>query len=68
MTPLHFAAYEGHVDAVRYLVDKGADIEHIDGGYVSEWEYTADCKLVLHTTVPSQGLVSIVVECIVISW
>ena len=68
MTPLHFAAGGGHVDTVRYLVDKGADIQHIDGGDVSEWEYTADCKLVLLTTVPSQGLVSIVVECIVISW
>ena len=68
MTPLHFAAGGGHVDTVRYLVDKGADIEHKDGNDVSEWEYTADYKLVLLTTVPSQGLVSIVVECIVISW
>ena len=68
MTPLHFAAGGGHVDTVRYLVDKGADIDHIDEGDVSEWEYTADCKLVLLTTVPNQGLVSIVVECIVISW
>ena len=24
-TPLHTAAREGHVDMVRYLVDKGAD-------------------------------------------
>ena len=25
-TPLHSAAEEGHVDIVRYLVDKGADL------------------------------------------
>ena len=25
MTPLHLAAWGGHVDTVRYLIDKGAD-------------------------------------------
>ena len=32
---------------MRYLVDKGADINIQDRGGVSEQEYTADCKLVL---------------------
>jgi ankyrin repeat protein/L-ascorbate metabolism protein UlaG (beta-lactamase superfamily) len=26
MTPLHWAAYEGHHDVVAYLIDKGADV------------------------------------------
>ena len=47
ITPLHTAACLGHVDIVKYLVEKGADI-NIQGGYgVSGQEYTADCKLVL---------------------
>ena len=46
-TPLHWAAGKGHVDTVRCLVDKGADINIEDKNGVSEWEYTADCKLVL---------------------
>ena len=42
------AADEGHVHVVRYLVEQGADINIKDDLYgVSEWEYTADCKLVL---------------------
>ena len=44
-TPLHWAADGGHVDTVRYLVDKGDDINMKDGHGVSELEYTADCKL-----------------------
>ena len=47
MTSLHLAAHEGHVDIVRYLVDKGADANIKDNRGVSEREYTADCKLVL---------------------
>ena len=46
-TPLHFAAREGHVDIVRYLVDKVADLNIKNEDGVSEREYTADCKLVL---------------------
>ena len=46
-TPLHFAAREGHVDIVRYLVDKDADLNIKNEDGVSEREYTADCKLVL---------------------
>ena len=46
-TPLHWAAKAGHVDIARYLVDKGADLNIKDGTFVSEQEYTADCKLVL---------------------
>ena len=48
MTPLYFAAHEGHVDIVRYLVEQGADPNIKDERFeVSEREYTADCKLVL---------------------
>ena len=46
-TPLHFAAYLGHVDIVRCLVEHSADPnikDHRDG--VSELVYTADYKLV----------------------
>ena len=46
-TPLHWAAHEGHVDVVRYLVEQGADINIKECSGVSEQEYTADCKLVL---------------------
>ena len=46
-TPLHLAAGKGHVDIVRYLVDKGADLNIKDTFGVSEQEYTADYKLVL---------------------
>ena len=42
MTPLHCAAPHGHVDVVRYLVDKGADLNIKDEDGVSEQEYTAD--------------------------
>ena len=30
-TPLHAAAEGGHVDVVKYLVDKGADVDTKDG-------------------------------------
>ena len=46
-TPLHWAAREGHVDIVKYLVDKGADPNIKDNFEVSKREYTADCKLLL---------------------
>ena len=46
-TPLRFATREGHVDIVRYLVDKDADPNIKDKDGVSDQEYTADCKLVL---------------------
>ena len=46
-TPLHKAAYEGHVHVVRCLVEQSADINIKDEDGVSEREYTADCKLVL---------------------
>ena len=36
------------MDIVRYLVDKGADVNIKKDGYgVSEREYTVDCKLVV---------------------
>ena len=47
-TPLHLAADGGQVDTVRSLVDKGADTNVRDSNHdVSEWEYTADCWLLL---------------------
>ena len=46
-TPLHVAAGRGHVENVRCLVEKGADISIHDKNGVSESEYTADCKIVL---------------------
>ena len=45
--PLYHAACLGHVDIVRYLVDKGADLNIKNNSGISELEYTADCKLVL---------------------
>ena len=44
---LHIAAEAGHVDTVRCLVDKGADLNIKDGNKVREQEYSADSKLVL---------------------
>ena len=50
-TPLHLAAEAGHMDIVRYLVEKGADINIKDDIFkVSEREYTANCKLILLVT------------------
>ena len=46
-TPLHIAAKAGHVDTVRCLVDKGANINIKDGNKVREQEYSAVSKLVL---------------------
>ena len=46
MTPLHWAAGIDHVDTVICLADEGADTKIKDDG-VSQWEYSADCKLVV---------------------
>ena len=46
-TPLHLAAEAGHVDAVTYLVENGANIDSKDNYGVSEWECTTDCGLVM---------------------
>ena len=45
MTPLYWAAAEGHVNTVRYLVDAGGDINIKDGGGVSEYNCGTDCGL-----------------------
>ena len=68
-TPLHWAAYEGHVETVRCLVDKGADTNIKNIFEVSEWEFTADCKLIRVCFQSStKHLVSTIVKCIAISW
>ena len=54
-TPLHRIAHKCNRDTVRYLVNKGAYDNIKDDDGVSEWEYTADCKLVLFITVCSQS-------------
>ena len=36
VTPLHYAAAEGHVDAQQYLVEAGADFHSKDDDGVSE--------------------------------
>ena len=55
-TPLHWAAERGHLDTVRCLVDKGAETESMEVTIgVSEWEYIAECKLVLLVRVCSQS-------------
>ena len=36
VTPLHYAAAEGHVDTQQYLVEAGADIHSKDDDGVSE--------------------------------
>ena len=43
-TPLHWAAFKGHVNAVGCLADKGADINIKDEIGVSESECNADYK------------------------
>ena len=35
-TPLHYASYRGHVDVVRILLDRGANIEAIDNVSVKD--------------------------------
>ena len=45
-TPLHVAAYRDDVDAVTFLVDKGADVNIKDEYEVSEWG-AADSMLML---------------------
>ena len=45
MTPLHYAAAEGHVDIVQYLVGAGGDINIKDGRGVSEYDFSTDCGL-----------------------
>lgn len=42
-TPLHVAARNGKADTVRYLVDKGADINIKDDDGVSESDYHSLC-------------------------
>ena len=40
-TPLYVAAYEGHVECVRVLLEKGANID--SQNRVSEESYSSDC-------------------------
>ena len=36
MPPLHWAADGGYVDTVKYLIDKGAEVNRKDRAWVSE--------------------------------
>ena len=44
MSPLHWAADSGHVNIVKCLVEKGANLHSKDGYGVSEWDCTTDCS------------------------
>ena len=47
MSPLHWAADRGHVNIVKCLVDKGAEVNSKDDELgVSEWGCTSNCGLV----------------------
>ena len=43
MSPLHWAADEGHVDTVKSLIEKGADVNCKDNDEVSECDCATDC-------------------------
>ena len=47
MTHLHLAVEGNHMKTVKYLIDKGADINIKDdsGVSVSVWDYTSENKL-----------------------
>ena len=47
MTPLFIAAVKAHMDVVRCLLDKGADINIKTDEGVSECDYTANCESLL---------------------
>ena len=42
MTPLHMSAYNGHIDSVRLLLDRGADKgskDAVRGGILKMWVF-----------------------------
>ena len=43
MSPLHWAADGGHVDTVKSLIEKGADVNRKDNEEVNECNCTTDC-------------------------
>ena len=45
MSPLHWAADSGHVDTVKCLVEKGANLHSKDVFGVRECDCTTDCKI-----------------------
>ena len=68
MTPLYKAAVKGHVDVVRCLLDKGADINIKTDEGVGECDYTANCESLLRFCVgivprhPTKVFVSILMN------
>ena len=70
LTALHLAAVAGHVDTVRCLADKGADVNTKECNGVSEGHYTTDCESLMQVCVilvPSYltgGFMSVIDECI----
>ena len=46
LSPLHWAAGGGHVNTVKWLIEKGAEVNSKDVAGVSECDCTIDCGLV----------------------
>ena len=43
MSPLHWAIDKGHLNTMKCLLKKGADVNSKNNAWVSEWDSTAVC-------------------------
>lgn len=43
-TPLYYAARKGHLDMCKALIEKGADVNHLDSSNKSAIEYAKKAK------------------------